>query len=118
MAKEKYIYNMDSLVKVVVEDYTRAKWYKYNPEHKIFGLFKVDAYIKEAIGPMYTIPEFMALKYKSLVIQDNKVMHKPHVTLHFSNDHRHGETFETYEEAKRWAKEHTDHLENKYEKNY
>jgi len=92
-------YNLDKLIKVVVNDFYPSRWYYFKPEKKIFG--KVIR--KEGFYNWIYHSQIGMEAPKNHIIKDNQMFEKPKVVLGFQGNNTKKYFFDTYDEAKTFA---------------
>jgi len=92
-------YNLDKLVKVVVNDIYESRWYVFRTEKRFWGRITRKEGFYNWLNDGYigmTAP-------KNHVIIDGKLYEKPEVVLCFQADYKKTIIFDTYQEAKDFA---------------
>ena len=92
-------YNLDKLIKVVINDIYPSIWYSFKTEKKFFGIITREEGFYNWIHDNYVGKE----SPKNHLIIDGKLYEKPEVVLEFQGNNSKKYIFDTYDEAKNFA---------------
>jgi len=92
-------YNLDKLIKVVVNDIYPSRWYSFKTEKKFWGrITRKEGFYR------WPYDEYVGKEAsKNHLIKDGKLYEKPEVVLEFQGNNSKKYIFETYQEAKDFA---------------
>ena len=96
-------YNLDKLVKVVINDFYISRWYHFITEKRLFGIItRKEGFYR------WPFDEYVGMNApKDHVIIGNEMFEKPEVILEYQSNHFKKYVFDTYEEAKKFANDLT-----------
>ena len=92
-------YNLDKLIRVVVNDFYASKWYEFKKEKKFFGIVIIQKGFYTCIYDRYI---GMQAPENHVIIND-VMFEKPEVVLYFQDGHKKTFYFNSLEDAKRFA---------------
>lgn len=96
-------FNLDKLIKVVVNDFYASNWYYFKKEKKFLGIvFRKKGFYT------YIWDRYIGMQApKNHVIINDVMFEKPDVVLCFQDDHKKTLYFNSLEDAKRFASDLT-----------